>query len=108
MIETIHNNCDNCAHGLEHADPACFNCAGYSSGTNKVEFRNWTPVEKDIPENVYLSLDGNGMQVGISDSCNFDTSTWCFTMPSGYHVGAGEYAIMRLCDYRAMIESRNK
>ena len=49
MIETIHNNCDNCAHGLEHADPACFNCATNTMQGNKV-FRHWTLAIADIPD----------------------------------------------------------
>ena len=58
MIESIHHNCDTCAHGLEHADQACFNCAKVTID-RPTEFMNWTPVENDDPAPAALTPPPN-------------------------------------------------
>ena len=42
--------------------------------------------------------------IGASDSCDFESNTWTFAMNGDFRVGSGEYAIMRLADYRELLE----
>lgn len=42
--------------------------------------------------------------IGASDSCDFESNTWTFAMNGDFMVGSGEYAIMRLADYKLITE----
>ena len=45
-------------------------------------------------------MDEQKVFIGRSDSCDFESNTWAFAMNDSFKVGSGEYAIMRLADYK--------
>ncbi len=49
-------------------------------------------------------MDASKVFIGKSDSCDFEDNIWTFRMKDIFNVGSGEYAIMRLADYRKLLE----
>ena len=51
-------------------------------------------------------MDTSKVFIGASDSCNFESNTWtfAFAMARDFRTGSGEYAIMRLSDYKQLLE----